>query len=66
MVLHECLKTLEFSMGTEDLINAIAKSEGFSLIGGGHITAATAGLGLADQMSHLSSGGGACISMLAK
>ena len=54
-----------FAMGTEDLINAIANSEGFSLIGGGHIAAATTGLGLEDQMSHLSSGGGACISMLA-
>ena len=55
----------QFAMGTEDLINAIANSDGFSLIGGGHIAAATAGLGLEDQMSHLSSGGGACISMLA-
>ncbi|MBP3791445.1 MAG: phosphoglycerate kinase [Methanobrevibacter sp.] len=55
----------KFAMGTEDLINAIANSNGFSLIGGGHIAAATAGLGLEDHMSHLSSGGGACISMLA-
>ena len=55
----------KFSMGTEDLINAMATSEGFTLIGGGHIAAATAGLGLEDHMSHLSSGGGACISMLA-
>lgn len=55
----------KFALGTEDLINAMANSEGFSLIGGGHIAAATAGLGLEDQMSHLSSGGGACISMLA-
>ena len=55
----------KFAMGTEDLINAMASSEGFSLIGGGHIAAATAGLGLEDHMSHLSSGGGACISMLA-
>ena len=55
----------KFAMGTEDLINAIASSDGFSLIGGGHIAAATAGLGLEAQMSHLSSGGGACISMLA-
>ena len=55
----------KFAMGTEDLINAMASSEGFSLIGGGHIAAATAGLGLEDYMSHLSSGGGACISMLA-
>ena len=55
----------KFAMGTEDLINAMATSKGFTLIGGGHIAAATAGLGLEDQMSHLSSGGGACISMLA-
>ena len=55
----------KFAMGTEDLINAMANSNGFSLIGGGHIAAATAGLGLESQMSHLSSGGGACISMLA-
>ena len=54
-----------FSIGTEDLINAMATSNGFTLIGGGHIAAATAGLGLEDHMSHLSSGGGACISMLA-
>ena len=55
----------KFAMGTEDLINAIANSDGFSIIGGGHIAAATAGLGCEDQMSHVSSGGGACISMLA-
>ena len=55
----------KFAMGTEDLINAMATSEGFTLIGGGPIAAATAGLGLEEHMSHLSSGGGACISMLA-
>ena len=55
----------KFAMGTEDLVNAIANSNGFSLIGGGHNAAATAGLGCEDLMSHVSSGGGACISMLA-
>lgn len=55
----------DFAIGTEDLINAIASSKGFSLIGGGHIAAATNGAGLADKMDHVSSGGGACISMLA-
>ena len=52
-------------MGTEDLINAMASSKAFSVIGGGHIAAATNGAGLADEMNHVSSGGGACISMLA-
>lgn len=55
----------DFAIGTEDLINAIASSKAFSLIGGGHIAAATNGAGLADKMDHVSSGGGACISMLA-
>ena len=55
----------DFAMGTEDLINAIANSNGFSVIGGGHIAAATTALGCANQMDHVSSGGGACISMLA-
>ncbi len=43
----------------------MAKSNAFTLIGGGHIAAATSALGYEDQMGHLSSGGGACISMLA-
>lgn len=54
-----------FAMGTEDLINAIASSKGFSIIGGGHIAAATSSLSYEDKMSHISSGGGACISLLA-
>ena len=39
----------QFAMGTEDLINAMANSDGFTLIGGGHIAAATAGLGLEEH-----------------
>ncbi|WP_409200599.1 phosphoglycerate kinase [Methanobrevibacter sp. DSM 116169] len=54
----------EFALGTEDLINAIASSEGFSIIGGGHIAAATVSLGLENKMNHVSSGGGACITLL--
>ncbi len=52
-------------MGTENLVNSMATSQGFTLVGGGHIAAATAALGLEDQMSHVSSGGGACINLLA-
>jgi len=55
----------EFAIGTEDLINAIASSKGFSIIGGGHIAAATVNLGFEDKMDHISSGGGACITLLA-
>lgn len=55
----------KFAMGTEDLLNAIATSEGFSIIGGGHIAAAAVSMGFDEKMDHISSGGGACISLLA-
>ncbi|ADC47671.1 phosphoglycerate kinase Pgk [Methanobrevibacter ruminantium M1] len=55
----------KFAIGTEDIINAIASSEGFSIIGGGHIAAACVNLGYGDKMDHISSGGGASINMLA-
>jgi phosphoglycerate kinase len=54
-----------FAIGTDDILNAIATSEGFSIIGGGHIAAATVALGFDKYMDHVSSGGGACISLLA-
>lgn len=55
----------DFAIGTEDLVNAMASTKAFTVVGGGHIAAATNGLGLASKMDHVSSGGGACISMLA-
>ncbi len=55
----------KFAIGTEDIINAIASSEGFSIIGGGHIAAATVSMGYDSYMSHISSGGGASINLLA-
>lgn len=54
-----------FSFGTEEIIKAIAANKNFSLIGGGHTTAAARELGVMDKISHVSSGGGACINMLA-
>ncbi|MCG2828287.1 phosphoglycerate kinase [Methanothermobacter sp. K4] len=55
----------EFSIGTEDILNAISSSEGFSIIGGGHLAAAAAKMGFEDKIGHISSGGGASISLLA-
>ncbi|BAW31769.1 MAG TPA: phosphoglycerate kinase [Methanothermobacter sp.] len=55
----------EFSIGTEDLLNAISSSNGFSIIGGGHLAAAAVQMGFEDGMNHISSGGGAAISLLA-
>ncbi|MFH1789443.1 MAG: phosphoglycerate kinase [Candidatus Altiarchaeota archaeon] len=55
----------EFAKGTEAVIKAIADSEGFSVIGGGHTVAAARELGVGDKINHISSGGGACVNLLA-
>ena len=47
------------------IANAIASSEGFSIIGGGHLAAAAVQMGFEDNMNHISSGGGASINLLA-
>ena len=54
-----------FSIGTEDLLNAIASSKGNSIIGGGHLAAAASHMGLSSGITHISSGGGASINLLA-
>jgi phosphoglycerate kinase len=55
----------EFSIGTDDILNAIASSEGFSIIGGGHLAAAAVQMGFEGEIDHISSGGGASINLLA-
>jgi len=54
----------EFLKGTKGLFEAIASSNAFSLIGGGHSVAAVHSLGLADKMSYISTAGGALIEFL--
>jgi phosphoglycerate kinase len=54
-----------FNLGTEDLLNAIAQSNGFSIIGGGHLAAAASTMDLDDDITHISSGGGASINLIA-
>jgi phosphoglycerate kinase len=49
----------EFSKGTEMLFGAIVDSEAFSVIGGGHSSAAANKLGFIDKISYVSTGGGA-------
>ncbi len=55
----------EFNIGTDDILNAIASSNAFSIIGGGHLAAAANQMGLSGGISHISSGGGASINLLA-
>ncbi len=55
----------EFSKGTIQIVKAIADSKSFSIVGGGHIATAVSDLGVSGKITHISTGGGACIRYLA-
>ena len=54
----------QFGHGTETLARAIAESDAFSIAGGGDTLAAIAKYGIADQISYISTGGGAFLEFL--
>lgn len=54
----------KFARGTFDLAKAVASSLADSIIGGGDSVAAVTQSGLADQVTHISTGGGASLEML--
>lgn len=54
-----------FEKGTNEIVQAIASSKSFSVVGGGHIATAVANLKLESKITHISTGGGACILYLA-
>ncbi len=53
-----------FDHGTKTVAQAIADSDAVSIIGGGDSAAAVQQLGFAEQVTHVSTGGGASLSML--
>ncbi|MCH8044572.1 MAG: phosphoglycerate kinase [Planctomycetes bacterium] len=53
-----------FDEGTKAVAQAIADGQNVSIIGGGDSAAAIQQLGFADQVSHVSTGGGASLAML--
>ena len=54
----------QFGEGTRTLANAIAESSAFSIAGGGDTLAALEKYKLADQISYISTGGGAFLEFL--
>lgn len=54
-----------FARGTNDLLTALAKTDAFTVIGGGHLAVAAENMGLRKEINHISTAGGACILYLA-
>jgi phosphoglycerate kinase len=54
----------EFARGTNEIAKALASSKAVTIIGGGDSASAVEKAGVADQITHISTGGGASLEYL--
>jgi phosphoglycerate kinase len=54
-----------FETGTRAVLESMAQAKAFTVVGGGHMAGYADILGISDQLSHVSTAGGAMLSMLA-
>lgn len=54
----------KFAVGTNEIAKALAESKAITIIGGGDSAAAVEKAGLAEEMSHISTGGGASLELM--
>ncbi len=54
-----------FDVGTKELLRVMSESSGYTVVGGGHLGGLANMLGIDDKMKHVSTGGGAMLSLLA-
>jgi len=53
-----------FDLGTKQVLEAMARSNGYTVIGGGHLVGLASILGIDEQFKHVSTAGGAMLSLL--
>jgi phosphoglycerate kinase len=54
----------QFAFGTIEILNICTESAALTIVGGGHTSALVSSRGVSDKISHNSTGGGACLTML--